>query len=156
MCAHTHPHTGTQAHVRIQHLPQGLNTEKWQWHGRKYTRANRGREKRQQTRRERKRTSGRQERLCGLPFSPSGAMVTCRAGAQHREGTNVSPNQDKIIAQKVLKVVWKWGHKVHELRSLRWYFKGSDRTKWQRDQCWFWLQWILQGWTGLRHPNYLL
>lgn len=49
--------------------------------------------------------SGRQERLCGLPFSPSGAMVTCRAVAQHRKGINVSPNRDRTISQKVLKVV---------------------------------------------------
>lgn len=34
--------------------------------------------------RERKRMSGRQERLCGLTFSLSGAMVTYRAVAKRR------------------------------------------------------------------------
>lgn len=91
--------------------------------------------KRQQTRRERKRTSGRQERLCGLPFSPSGAMVTCRAVAQHRRGSNASPNQDKTISQKVFKVV-----KNKDIKFTNWvayvdikHFRSYNRTKWQKE-----------------------
>lgn len=94
----------------------------------------RERKKRQQTRRERKRTSGRQERMCGLPFSPSGAMVTCRAVAQRRKGINVSPNQDKTVSQKVLKVVKNKGTKFTNWGAyvdIK-YFKGSDRTMTKR------------------------
>lgn len=52
--------------------------------------------------RERKRMSGRQERLCGLTLSLSGAMVTYRAVAERR-GEDVS--KMKMIDRLDLKLI---------------------------------------------------